>query len=378
MDIYVLNGLYGAVEIIDNYESAIWNVQYYGQSDCQLIVAGTRRNLDALVVNRYLVRAEDISAGGTYNNVMIITNIKVDFDVDKGWMLTVTGKGLKSILGRRVIWNQENITGNAEAGIRKVVKDNIISPAIADRAVPDFILTSAQGFTETIDLQCFGQNLAEWVETVCTSLGYGWDVYISGGQYKFKLYKGTDRSYSQNQVPPVVFSNEYDNLLQSSYEYNIDQYKNVALIGGEGEGTAQRTATYGDAVGLGRYELYVDGSGVSSNGQIITDEQYTALLQDYGKTQIDATAATQQLQGEIDTYGLYQIDRDYFLGDIVQVENELGIMAMPRIVGIIYADDEKGTTVLPTFSEMTLVQNIITETGDDIITEDGVDIITEV
>jgi hypothetical protein len=157
----------------------------------------------------------------------------------------------------------------------------------------------------------------------------------------------------------------------------MTNYRNVALIGGEGEGTAQRTASYGEAAGLGRYELYVDGSSVSSNGEIITEEQYTALLKDYGKTMIDAVSATQQLEGEIDTHGLYTIDHDYFLGDVVQVENEMGIMAVPRIVGIIYSDDENGTTVIPTFSEMQVFQTIITETGDDITTEDGVDIITE-
>lgn len=377
MDIYVLNGIYGVVDIIDSYESAIWNVQYYGQSDFQLVLAGSRANLDALLLNRYLVRAEDMSAGGTYKNVMVITDLKMSFDTDKGWVLTVTGKGLKSIVGRRVVWNQENITGNAETGIRKIITDNIIAPAITDRAIQNFELDPAEGFTETIDLQCFGENIAEWLESVCTSLGYGWDVYISGGKYKFKLYRGTNRSYSQHDVPPVVFSSEFDNLLSSTYSYTMTAYKNVALVGGEGEGTAQRTASVGEAAGLGRYELYVDGSSVSSNGEIITAEQYTALLKDYGQTMLDATSATQQLEGQIDTTGLYTIDRDYFLGDIVQVENDMGIAAVPRIIGIIYAEDESGVSVLPTFSEMQAFTTIITENGDDIITEDGVDIITE-
>lgn len=378
MDIYVLNGLYGVVDIVEDYESAIWNVQYYGQSDFELVLAGTRRNINALRVNRYLVRGEDMAEGGTYSNVMVINDLRLTFAPDKGWMLRATGKGLKSLAGRRVIWNQENITGNAEAGIRKIVTDNIISPAIADRAIQGFTLDELQGFSETIDLQCFGQNLAEWLESVCISLGYGWDIYISGGQYKFKLYRGTDRSYNQSAVPPVVFSNEFDNLLSSDYSYNMSNYKNVALIGGEGEGTSQRTATYGDAAGLGRYELYVDGSSVSSNGEIITEATYRALLQDYGRTMIDATGATQQFEGQIETSGLYTINRDFFLGDVVQIENEMGVSAIPRIVGIIYAEDENGTSVIPTFSEMQVFDIIITENGIDILTEAGSEIITEV
>lgn len=378
MDIYVLSGLSGIMDIVEDYQSAIWNVQYYGQSDFELILAGTKKNLDALRVNRYLVRGVDMGEDGTFNNVMIINELKLTFDTEQGWLLTATGKGLKSIAGRRVIWNQENITGNAESGIRKIVKDNISAPANSNRKIQGFALDSAQGFTETIDLQCFGQNLAEWLESVCTSLGYGWDIYIKGGKYRFKLYRGTDRSYNQQAVPPVVFSNEFDNLLSCNYSYNIGNYKNVALIGGEGQGTAQRTATTGEAVGLGRYELYVNGSSVSSNGEIITEEQYTAMLQDFGKTQLDATSSTQQFEGEIETTGLYTINRDFFLGDIVQIENEMGIQAVPRIIGIIYAEDENGTSVVPTFSEMAVFDNIITEAGVDIVTEDDVDIITEV
>ena len=124
-----------------------------------------------------------------------------------------------------------------------------------------------------------------------------------------------------------------------------------ALIGGEGEGTSQRTASIGTATGLNRNEDYIDGSSVSSNGEIITVETYTKMLQEYGQTQLDQTAYTQSFSGNIDSEGLFKLNQDYFLGDIVQIENEKGIKATPRIVEIIYAIDESGTSVVPTFSK---------------------------
>lgn len=48
---------------------------------------------------------------------------------------------------------------------------------------------------------------------------------------------------------------------------------------------------------------------------------------------------------------MYVLNRDYFLGDLVQIENEKGIKAAPRITEIIYAEDENGSSVVPTFSE---------------------------
>lgn len=349
MDIYVLDGLNGVTDLISTYQSCIWNVQYFGQNDFQLVVNASTENVDILKPGAYLVRDCDITSDG-YQNVMVIQNYQLDFDAEKGWILTLTGKGLKNdLLKRRVIWNQTNLTGFAEIGIRQVITDNIISPADPDRAINDFILDELQGFTDTIEIQLLGENIAEWLEEICTTCEYGWDVYIKNSKYVFRLYKGTDRTYDSDT--PVVFSPEFDNLLSSSYAYNMDQYKNAALVGGEGEGASQRTASIGTATGLDRYEAYIDGGSVSSNGEIITLAQYTKVLEEYGQTELDQTAYTESFSGEIDPNGIYVINQDYFLGDLVQIENEKGIKATPRIIEVIYAEDASGSSVVPTFSK---------------------------
>jgi hypothetical protein len=350
MDIYVMDGLNGITNILSTYQSVIWNVQYFDQNDFQIITNASEDNLNMLQVGAYLVRDVDIS-GNTYNNVMVISGYQLTFDSENGWMLTITGKGLKSIVGQRIIWSQTNLTGYAEAGIRQIITENIINPSDNKRKIDNFILDDLNGFTDTIEQQLFSENIAEWLVEICKTYNYGWDVYIKNGKYVFKLYKGTDRTYDQNIVVPVVFSPEFDNLLSSTYNYVTADYKNAALIGGEGEGTSQRTASIGSSTGLSRREAYVDGSSVSSNGEIITVEQYTELLKEYGQTQLDQTAFTQKFSGNIDPDGLYKINQDYFLGDVVQIENEKGIKAAPRIIEIIYAEDDSGSSVVPTFSE---------------------------
>lgn len=351
MDIYVLDGLNGIADIVETYESSIWNVQYFGQNDFQLVVAATAKNIDLLKPGAYLVREVDM-LDQTYNNVMVVQDYKLDFDLEKGWMLTLTGKGLKNdLLKRRIVWTQTNLTGLAEVGIRQVITENVINPSDSNRQIENFILDTINNFTDVIEIQLLGENIATWLEQICTTYGYGWDVYINNGQYVFKLYKGTNRSYDQSEVTPIVFSPEYDNLLTSSYSHNMTDYKNAALIGGEGEGTNQRTATIGTSSGLSRYEAYIDGGSVSSNGEIITVEQYTKMLEEYGQTQLSQTAFTEHFSGDIDPGGMYIINEDYYLGDIVQVDNENGISAVTRIIEIIYAEDENGSSVVPTFSE---------------------------
>lgn len=350
MDIYVLDELNGVIGLIDTFESAIFNIQYFSKNDFQITVAGTPENISLLQMDRLLCRGDDMSEN-EYHNVMRIEGLQLNFDSEKGWILTVTGKGLKNILSRRIVWGQTTTTGSVETAIRKVITENVINPSDSSRKINNFAMDAAQGFPETADIQLLGENIADWLEATCQTYGYGWDVYIKNSKYTFKLYKGADRSYDQNVNDPVVFSPDYDNLLSSTYTYNKEDYKNAALIGGEGEGINKRTASIGTASGLERSETYIDGSSVSSNGQIITVEQYTAMLENYGQEQLSGNAFTTKFDGEIDPNGMYKLNQDYFLGDIVQIDNNNGISAVTRIVEIIYSEDENGISVIPTFTE---------------------------
>lgn len=347
MDIYVLNSSGTPLGLIESYQSVIWNMQYFGYGDLQLVTAATPDTLELLQVGNLLVRDTDMS-NCEYHNVMLIEKREIAFDVESGWMLTVTGKGLKNILSRRIVWSQMNLSGTVEDSIRQVITDNVISPTNTDRAIPNFILADSIGLTDEAEIQLLGDNIAEWLESVCTQYGYGWDVYLSGGNYVFKLYVGTDHTY--NSDSPVVFSPDYDNLYSSTYSYDLSTYGNVGLVGGEGDGINMRTATVGNASGLDRYEKYIDGSSVSSNGEIITVDTYLQLLESYGNEQITQFQLTQTFDGEIEPNGMYKLNEDYFLGDVVQIESN-GITATPRITEIIYSEDANGISIVPTFSE---------------------------
>ena len=347
MDIYVLNPSGTPLGLVESYQSVIWNMQYFGYNDLQLVTAATDEALALLQVGNLLVRDMDMS-NGEYHNVMIIEKRELAFDVESGWLLTITGKGLKNILSRRIVWSQVNTSSTVESAIRQVITDNVISPSDSNRAIPNFILAPSMGATDEADIQLLGDNIAEWLESVCTTYGYGWDVYLANGQYVFKLYQGTDRTY--NSDTPVVFSPKYDNLYSSNYSYDLSNYANVGLVGGEGDGINMRTTTVGSASGLDRYEKFIDGSSVSSNGEIITVETYLKLLESFGNEEITQFQLTQTFDGVIEPNGMYKLNVDYFLGDVVQVESN-GIMATPRITEIIYSEDANGTSIVPTFSE---------------------------
>ena len=130
MNIYILNGLDEITGIVESFESVIWNMQFYGLNDFQLTVPLANPSSALLTRGKYLVRDIDMGAD-EYHNVMRIEDRKISFDADKGWILQVSGGGLKKILSQRVIWEQINfISETVETAIRTVITDNVITPRI--------------------------------------------------------------------------------------------------------------------------------------------------------------------------------------------------------------------------------------------------------
>lgn len=351
MDIYVMNKSLEIVGVVDIYSSVIWTTRYFQPGDFELYLPASDDNIVLLREDFYLVRDQDIDPkNNIMRNVMIIEKINPQTDVDNGNYLTVTGKCLKSILSRRVVWRQTTIDGYVEAGIRRLVNENVINPVEKDRAISNFSLAPPQGFADRITIQITGDNLSECVSEMCTSYGIGWDVYVQGKQFVFSLFRGEDRSYNQMVNPYVVFSPEFDNLITSNYIYSKEEYKNVALVAGEGEGVDRKTVTVGNKSGLERYEIYVDSRDTSSNEGEITELEYNALLADEGMEALSETGITESFECEIEASGNYKLNQDYFIGDIVEVINEYGIETAPRIVEIIDSENEMGRSVIPTFT----------------------------
>ena len=351
MDIYVLNSSVEKIGIIDAYQSVIWTTRYFTPGDFEVYIPADKNLLNLLRVDYMLVRDKDCIED-EYRNVMLIRNIEIQSDTETGDSFIITGQCLKSIVARRVVASQTNLSGTVENCLRSLITQNIISPSDSDRAISNFILGTDGSLTAaSMSMQITGDNLAEALAEISATYGYGWDVFIKGSNLVFYIYEGKDRSYNQSTNPHVVFSTEYDNLLSSDYKEDRSEYANVAIVAGEGEGTARKKATVGNASGLNRFEIWVDARNTSSNEGEITPSEYQELLEQAGAEKLAETGMTTEFSGEVlpDANFIYGVD--YFLGDIVQIENDYGISKAARITEIIESEDENGLTVIPTFEE---------------------------
>lgn len=207
------------------------------------------------------------------------------------------------------------------------------------------------GVYHGIRAQYTGNNLLETVQEICKSYGLGFRAATYDHAIVspiIELMEGVDRSEGQSRNSPVIFAAEFENLLSSNYLMDTTKYKNVAVIAGEGEGKARKRATYGNASGLMRREVFVDARDLSTNEGEIGAEDYTAQLIARGAEKIAEHPITESFDGEIDTTN-FVLDEDYTAGDIVTVENEYGIRKDVRIASIIECWDENGYTAVPTY-----------------------------
>ena len=352
MNVHVLDKTFKDIYVIDSYISLIWTRRYFSYGDFELYISAEKALLDVLQEGYYLVREKDIKPTGMYN-VMIINSREIQTDAENGDNLTIKGWCLKSILKRRVIVNQTVLQGSLQACLHSLIEQNIINPTDTSRKISNFIL-GTDTFTDTtkVKMQITGTNLADAFEEICTSYGIGYDVFLQNGNFVFYLYKGEDRSYAQNVNPHVVVSEEFDNLLSSDYQQSREDFANVAIVAGEGEGNARKKVTVGTASGIDRYELWVDARNASSNDGEITDAQYLDMLTTDGVEALNESKTTTVLSGEILNGVSFIINQDYFLGDIIQFENDYGISASTRVIEVIESDDDTGENIIPTFTDM--------------------------
>lgn len=345
MDLWIYNEDRELQGIVDTASSIIWANRFRQCGDFEIYISATPAALDLLREDRMVARQGSDMVG-------IIEAIELKPDEENGDFLIVTGRCLRSILGRRVVWTQTELSGTVEGGLRRLVTDAFISPTIAARKYDKLKLAAAHGYTDKLSAQYTGTNVGEAVDEICAAHDYGYRMaWLTDGTMSLDFYKATDRTAGQSENPRVIFSEEYDNLTSSVYKRDKKNYKTVALVAGEGEGTARRRTVVdrtGDT-GLHRRELYVDARDVSSNDGEVSAAKYTELLNDRGDTSLSEATIVESMEGTVEELMQYTFGVDYFLGDKVTVINKYGIAADAQVLEVVEVWDESGYTCTPTF-----------------------------
>ncbi len=352
MDMFILDTAYQAVAVLDTFQSRIWTDRYNRYGDFEVYIPAIMPVCSFLQEGYYLY-SPDLS-----DRMMIIEDIQLKCDPEDGDFYTVTGRSLESILARRVIWGYREITGNLQEGVKALLNENVINPTKTTRKIPNFEFrasTDSRITSLTLDAQYFGENLYEAIAAICDEKSLGFRVLpnFTNGGLIFELFKGTERALDQTENPYIIFSPDFDNFISSNYLETTSSYKNVALVGADGEGSARKYVEAfegdGEPSGLSRRETFTDAYGVSKDEET-TEEDYNKQLKQKGLEELADLKVTKAFEGEIDSSRQYVYGRDFGIGDVVQVTNSYGQSGKSRVSEVVMSEDDTGFIITPTFT----------------------------
>lgn len=352
------------VGVIDDAKSIIWVSEYYGAGSFEVYTALTDQARELLQIGYFITRRNE-------KNAAIIEAVDYIDSAQDGVMIIARGRMLKSILDRRLAYrlngntiNPVRISGSLASAVQGVVNAHAGAGAAAARNMGVTIgsdggitkqITAATEQGEESSRQSSYKGLLEFTDTVLQEYECGALIRIDESSLAmiYDLYEGADRSVGNTAGnKPLIFSQDFENLLTAEYTVDTTAFKNWALIGGEGEGLARFFTTYdqSSSTGLARREVFVDASSIprkyqeGETEQEYTAAEYTTMLVGQAQTDLKELITTETFTGEINlTYSPYKYGVDFWLGDLVTIQdNALGLYTTVRILKSTEVQDENG------------------------------------
>lgn len=343
------------IAVIDNAASVIWHEKNNDLGDFEIYIRASAELLDIVSNGHIFVTRDDRDIAMYIESVLTVT------DEENGDYLTISGHTADIILNWRLtrILNFSSTPATAETIMRYALGQFVphITGTIPSDLQP-LQLGAVKGYDDELTVQYTNRTLLYIVKDLCTRYNYGYKLVFDGFHLIFELYKGTDRSFDQNENTFVIFSPDYGNLGKTSYKRDTSSYYNAVSVAGEGEGKDRISVNVYPAIvwGLDQRWLYVDARNISSNtgSTPLTDEEYKEVLRQHGIDALAQHKVETTFNGEILSVNSYKYGVDYGLGDKVSIENAYGIRGNATVTGITEVEDANGYRLVPTLEEWTV------------------------
>lgn len=335
----ILDKNFVAIHPISKFSAFIWNVGYWDAGEVQLEVPWEAKVYQYLKVGYYLyLRGQE--------EIMVIETIGLTYDsADRSKRrIVVKGRTLSALLTRRIIWGYWSATNqDFQTFILQQVNSAIGPSAPSERIVPFFkTKTNESASGVKFSGSGYGENLYDLLQAGCETFELGFKTTYDDDEEAayFQLYKGVDRSYSQTDRPPVVFSSSFENLGPCRYALDTKEYKTIVLATGREENGDRTSMIVGarNLTGLDRYELYVS-----------TSNEQPADIAQSAMEKLAKVNTLQVMDAEFDSSRQFKFGKDFFVGDLVQVVTDFGLDSVARVTGYIMSWDESGFQEVPTF-----------------------------
>ena len=418
IDVYVLNTNFEVVGVIDTYESFIWTDRWNSYGDFELYTSFDQNILNLCQQNYYLhinqsehtmiIEGIEVETDAETGVKLRVTGRSLESILDRRivWTQTTVAANTKFETAIKNLMDKAFRTSGVApdpgtSGGNRTISDarkmtNLVFEASGDSYI-DGILVEKTQYTGDVIYDILLQMCEDVNNTI------GWQVTLdSDNHFVFKLKTGKDRSYQQTGyektmdtvfvsgktyyeynsttheyvvtqdvtkqknkdyyekvdiLPYVIFSPDFDNIINTDYLDSTEPMKNVTLVAGEGEGSSRKTLIVGSASDLERRELFTDARDLRYEDYGSNASRYNQALKTRGLNKLTENSRMQSYEGQVEASRQFVFGRDFFLGDIVQMSNEYGINGAVRVVEWVMSESTSGSETYPTFDAVQIIDD---------------------
>ena len=262
------------------------------------------------------------------------------------WRITVpptTNNGYR-------IWNNKPI----EDIMYDLVNENAVNPSDSKRKIPQLVMGTSQHRGRKLTFQTRLKYLTDDLYTLSRQSGLGVSIKLDAvrQRFVFEVLEGKDCTYGIENPRSYIFSKANNKVNKRTYTYSTVGTKNMAYIGGQGDGDDREIVTLHDELtGLERKEMFVDARDIP--------EGQTDNLLDRGNTKLEATKEVvgYEFDASTEDYGTL-----WDLGDTATFVDESGFIEDNRITEVREAYESNVLRIDPVFghTEQTIVNSLHT------------------
>lgn len=378
MDILILDDQIRPIDIVDEYISLVWTERWNEMGDFELVTLSTSSNRQRFFPDVQICIPES-------RHIMIVETVEETIDVDNGSVLKVKGRDLLCVAEKRLAVSKHPTTGEilpvwADYGfspkdliLRKMKAicfasdidsdDNIPylqNPELEESLYPtDTILEPAPAGIEWAQKP---MSLYAAIKEIADAYDLGFRMYRNPSESKlyFNVSVGSDRTSTQAILPPIIFSQDMANLIDTTEFMDYSKHYNVVHVIYFHKDAFDNDVT--TSVIVEAPEIAFSTGGFQRKVKLLSITQIPDAVADVvvyltqlGNEELIKSRPIDVYDGEVAKNATYVYEQDYYLGDLLEVRGTNGGTAYMRVVEQIFKSDSTGESAYPSLVTKTSI-----------------------
>lgn len=339
---------------IDEYESFIISKKWHSIGNFELHLNINNTHAEYLQKENIIFTGEKKAYVILYREIDSVTN-----------KLVVKGLELKSYLSRWLVFPPSGYAYyRVNSDVETIIKEYVTS-TLQRKGITNIVVAENQNRGIQTVYQSRYKNLADELEKLSLASNLGWDISLDldNKRFIFDVVESRDITVNQDLLPPAIFAIEYDNIAEQQLIDSKLDYRNTAIVAGQGEGVDRTIEIVGDSEGLDSFETFIDARDIENDNDLPSRGE-----QKLSETQEVLTFDSRVLTDKNLTY-----EEDFKLGDIVTIQNnQWNITTDRRITEVTEIYESTGFRLDVAFGEsLPTIIDLVKKATDTPITEGG-------